>query len=459
MGFVWGVAFWARPYDGMILAVALAPWLLFGGRRTKRAARRRLLFVGAGTVVPIALFAVYATATLGTPFKTHFAILSSDNRPGYGLRGIATGTEQPFGFRDGLGATGANLKWMLGWMFGGALALPLVVWGAVLAFRRARSALVLVGLAVTLVVAYMAFWSPHAIVYGWPGVVYFGPFYYLALLIPIALFTALAIVELFSRHQALGGAALAILVVATGVGLSPKVRPNHEVTEAFEQRAASLEALQVDRGIVFLEGRVYSGWNGLAPFLQNTPKLDGRYVVAQDNGTGNFDVLDRFPDRTPIMFQTVFDAAQPFLVRFDAQRMRVDQGPEASAMIEVIDVEGGHRVAAYARLADGGVYEQILTESSPPGFRQTVSWRLTARDQEGANVVPLTENGSIELGVTLDADDNNGSNSEHKLIYSYRVRDEGVQLLRPARPWQRTTEQPFWYPDVSATMVDQTPPR
>ena len=33
MGFVWGFAFWARPYDGAILALALAPWLLFGGRR------------------------------------------------------------------------------------------------------------------------------------------------------------------------------------------------------------------------------------------------------------------------------------------------------------------------------------------------------------------------------------------------------------------------------------------
>ncbi|HUP71756.1 MAG TPA: glycosyltransferase family 39 protein [Acidimicrobiales bacterium] len=459
MGFMWGVAFWARPYDGAILALALAPWLLFGRRRTKRAALRRLLFVGAGTVLPIAMFAVYTTATLGTPFRTHFSVLGSNNRPGYGLRGIATGTEQPFGFRDGLGATGANMKWMLGWMFGGALALPLVVWGAVLAFRRSRSAYVLVGLAVTLVVAYTAFWSPHAIVYGWPGVVYFGPFYHLALLIPIALFTALGIVELFSRHRALGWAALAILVVATGAGLSPKVRPNREVTEAFEQRAAGLEALQVDRGIVFLEGRSVSGWSGLVPFLQNTPAVDGRYVVAQDNGTGNFDVLDRFPDRTPIMFQTVFDPSEPFLVRYDAQRMSVDQGPEASAMIEVTDIEGGHRVAAYARLDDGGVYEQLLTESSPPGFRHTVSWRLTARDQEGDNVVPLTEDGSVELGVTLDADDDKGSNSEHKLVYSYRVRDERVQLLRPARPWQRTTEQPFWFPDVSATMVDLTAPR
>ena len=456
MGFVWGFAFWARPYDGAILALSLGLWLLFGGQRTKRAAVRRLLFVGFGTVVPLAMFALYTTVTLGSPFHTHFAVLGSDNRPGFGLRGIATGTEQEFTFSDGVGATGANMKWMLGWMFGGALALPLVVWGAVLAIRRTRSASVLVGLAVVLIAAYTAFWSQHAIVYGWNGVVHFGPFYHLALVIPIAMFTALAIVELFTRHRALGFAALAILVAATGVGLSPKIRPNREITEAYEQRAATLAALQVDKGVVFLEGRVDSGWNGITPFLQNTPDVDGRYVLAQDNGTGNFDVLDRFPDRTPIMFQTVFDADEPFLLRYDAQRMSLDQGPETTATIEVTDREGGHRVVAYARLADGLVYEQLLTQSSTPGFRQTVSWRLTAGEQVGDNVVPLTESGSVELGVALDAKNREGSSSEHKLAYSYRVRDQQVQVLRPARPFQRTSEQPYWFPDVTATLVDQT---
>ena len=274
------------------------------------------------------------------------------------------------------------------------------------------------------------------------------------------LFTALGLVELFSRHRAVGGAALAILVVATGVGLSPKVRPNHEITEAFEQRAATLAALQVDRGVVFLEGRVDNGWNGLAPFLQNTPDIDGRYVVAQDNGTGNFDVLDRFPDRTPILFQTVFDPGEPFLVRYDAQRMSVDQGSRDERD------DRDHRPrgrSSRGRVRCGSRMVASMSNSSPnhrrPGFRQTVSWRLTARGQEGDNIVPLTEDGSVELGVTLDADDDKGSNSEHKLVYSYRVRDQAVQVLRPARIWQRTTEQPFWYHDVSGTMVDRTPPR
>jgi hypothetical protein len=454
MGFVWAVAFWARPYDGALLAVVLAPWLLIGGG-TARVTRRRLLFVGLGAAIPLATFALYTTATLGSPFRTHFSVLGRANRPGFGLRGISPGTEQEFTFSDGVGATGANMKWMLGWMFGGALALPLVVWGAVLAFRRTRFTLVLIGLAAVVIVGYTAFWSQHAIVWGWDGVKYFGPFYHLALLIPIALFTALALVELCSRRRAIGGGALVILLIATGAGLAPKVRPNHAITEAFESRAADLEALHIDRGVVFLEGRVDSGWNGLAPFLQNTPDLDGRYVVAQDNGTGNFDVLDRFPDRTPITFLAVFDPGEPFFVRYVPQRMRVDQGPDTTATVDITDRDGGHRVVAYARLEDGSVYEQLLAESSAPGFQSTVSWRLTARAEEGSGVVPLLDNGSVEIGVTLDAADDRGPNSEHKLVYSYRVRDERVQLLRPARSWQRTTAQPFWGHDITGTVVER----
>ena len=111
---------------------------------------------------------------------------------------------------------------------------------------------------------------------------------------------------------------------------------------------------------------------------------------------------------------------------------------------------------AYARVEGGGVREQLLTESSPPGFRSTVSWRLTNRDEQGAAVVPLNENGRLELGVTLDADDSKGPNSEHMLVYAYRLLDERVQLLRPARSWQRTTAQPFWFHDISAAVVDLT---
>jgi len=37
-----------------------------------------------------------------------------------------------------------------------------------------------------------------------------------------------------------------------------------------------------------------------------------------------------------------------------------------------------------------------------------------------------------------------------------RLRDKRVQLLRPARAWQRTTAQPFWFHDISGAVVDQS---
>ena len=456
-GFVWGVAFWARPYDGIVLAGALGLWFVFGGSRSPRAVVRRLAAVAAGAVLPLALFAWYLTITLGSPFHTHFAVLGDGNRPGFGSRGITPYAEAHFGARDGLGATGANLKWMLGWMFGGALALPLLVWGGRRAFVRARSAtMLLIVFAIGLIAGYTAFWSPHAIVYGWSGVQHFGPFYHLALVIPIALFTAAGVVELWERRRVLGVASFAVLVVATGVGLAPKVRLNRSVTDDFEDRAAALDALEVDRGVLFLEGRIDYGWDGLVPFLQNAPDLDNRYVVAQDNGPGNFDVLDRFPDRTPITFHAIFDEDEPFSVRYVPRRLSVDEGA-STRILEVTDAEGGHRIVAYARLDDGRTYEQLLDDASTAGARRSVDWRLGARDDPAPTDVRLNATGWLELGVRFENRVSTNIEDDHRIIYAYRVHEGKVQVLQPGRALRLIPGTETTIHDVTEVLADRTP--
>ena len=456
-GFVWGVAFWARAYDGTVLACALGLWFVFGGARAPRAVLRRLVAVAAGAAIPLALFAWYLTITLGSPFHTHFAVLGDGNRPGFGSRGITPYAEGEFGKHDGIGATGANLKWMIGWMFGGAVALPVLIWGGRRAFMRARAqTMLLIVFAAGLIVAYMAFWSPHAIVYGWPGVVHFGPFYHLALVIPIALFTAAGLVALWEHRRALGIASFAILVIATGVGLAPKVRPNRDVTNAYEDRAASLEALGVERGVVFLEGRIDYGWDGLTPFLQNAPDLDGRYVVAQDNGPGNFDALDRFPDRTPISFRAVADDDEPSVVRYVARRLSVDQGVAPTRRLEVTDTDGGHRIVGYARLDDGRIFEQILDESSTAGARRTVDWRLWAGDDPSATDVPISASGWLELGVRFENRISTNIEEDHRILYAYRVHQGNVQLLQPGRAVRLIPGTETTVHDITGLLVDRT---
>jgi hypothetical protein len=459
-GFVWALAFWARPYDGTILAVALAPWFLFAGRPSRSDAARRVGVVACGAVAPLAAFAVYSAVTIGSPFRSHFSIMGDGNRPGFGWRGITEQAETHFTFGDGLSGTGANLKWMVGWMFGGALALPLVVWGARLAFKRARATTsVLLGLSATLLVAYTAYWSPHAIVWNWDGIELFGPYYHHALVIPIALFTAAGAVELWHRRRAAGAVTFVALLVATGIGIAPKVRPNEAITDDLKARAAELDALQVDRAVVFLEGRIDYGWSGIAPFLQNAPDLDGRYVVAQDNGPGNFDVLDRFPDRVPIAFHAVLDVHEPFLARHAPLRMSVERAPTLPRSFEVVDAEGGHRVIAYARLEDGRVYEQMLSDSSAAGFRKAFEWRISARDEPEAADVPLNAVGWLEVGVRFDSLDGTVTDADHKLDFGYRVTDDEVQLLQPGRAWRLIPGSETWGYDVTGVLVDRTEPR
>jgi hypothetical protein len=457
-GFVWAFGFWARPYDGAILAAVLGPWLLFAGKPALVGIVRRAVAFGSGAVWPLAAFASYTTVTLGSPFHSHFSILGDGNRPGFGWRGISDGAETHFTFVDGLSGTGASLQWMVGWMFGGALAVPLVLWGGRLAWRRSRAATgVLVSLAAMVLVAYTAFWSPHAIVWNWDGIERFGPFYHLALVIPIALFTAAGAVELWQRRRLLGAAVFVALLVATGVGLAPKVRPNRSVTDAYEARSAALDALHIDRALVFLEGRIDYGWSSAAPFLQNSWALDGRYVVAQDSGPWNFDALDRFPDRTPVAFHAVYDPDKPLNARYVPVRLSVDRGSALQRTFEVTDTSGGHRVVAYARLDDGREYEQVLDASSTPGFRTTFEWRLAAHDEPRVAEVLLGEQGWIEFGVRFDNLDGTITEVVHKIDFGYRVRDDEVQLIRPGRAWQVNPESGMWGLDVTGALTDLTP--
>jgi hypothetical protein len=294
-------------------------------------------------------------------------------------------------------------------------------------------------------------------VWNWEGVEHFGPFYHLALVIPIALFTAAGAVEVWRRRRVLGGATFLALIVATGVGIEPKVRPNRSITEAFEASAAELDAMQLDRAVVFLEGRIDYGWNGVAPFLQNSPDLDTRYVVAQDGGPTNFDVIDRFPDRTPVAFHAVFDPGEPLFVRYAPMLVIVERGASLPRTFEVTDEAGGHRVVAYARLDDGRTFEQLVDASSVPGLRRTFEWRLSARDEPRVAEVLLGEQGWIELGVRFDNLDGTVTEAEHKLDFGYRVREGEVQLLRPGRAWRLIPGTEMWGHDITGVLVDRTP--
>src|SRR5262249_44962286 len=149
----------------------------------------------------------------------------------------------------------------------------------------------------------------------------------------------------------------------------------------------------------------------------------GRYVVAQDNGPGNFEVLDRFPERTPITFQAVFDGNQPFLARYAPLRLSVDDRLSPTRSFDVHDTDGGHRVVAYARLDDGRQYEQLLDATSAAGSRRSVEWRLSATDEPGVADVPLNDSGWLELGVRFDSVDPAVPGGDHKIVYGYRVRE------------------------------------
>ena len=72
----------------------------------------------------------------------------------------------------------------------------------------------------------------------WPGVQTLGPFYHLAVLVPVAILGALGFDLLWRRQgtaRRVGVAAVLAGVALTAVGLPPKVEANAEVRDDFQE--------------------------------------------------------------------------------------------------------------------------------------------------------------------------------------------------------------------------------
>ena len=104
---------------------------------------------------------------------------------------------------------------------------------------------VLAGVAASFAVGYAVFWSPYSIVALWPGVQTMGPFYHLALLIPLTLFGAAGLAALFERTRVGTITLVAIMLVATGLGFNSQVQRNLQVTDQY--RATMLVQLSSRR--------------------------------------------------------------------------------------------------------------------------------------------------------------------------------------------------------------------
>ena len=283
-----GLTATVRPYDALLVSVPLLVW---AWKRMGRGVRPRRLPVagwwvlgGAGPALGLGLYDQLAT---GHVFKLPFNLLESSDNVGFGVhRLFPTDLPHHFGLVEGLAGVGNHLALMLIWVAGG----PVLVLLAALGWRRAlgrradhepgdrqpgtpgeRGALVaLIGAGVLLAVGYVMFWGAWNAAVLWGGTAMVGPFYFMPLVVPLALLGAEGLSAIARRPTGRVAAVMGLVAVTLAVAIP---------TMAGDARASRQD------GALLALARRAPAWAG-GPALVFVPGQDS-FVMHPVNVLGN----------------------------------------------------------------------------------------------------------------------------------------------------------------------------
>ena len=332
-GLAWGLAFAMRPYDALLFAAPIVGWVALR-RPVRRPSARAMAAFAAPVTVGLACFFAWNNAATGSPFRLPFAVLEPDDTLGFGIRRLyPTDTGYDFGIRQGLsGAVRHGL--LLGyWLAGGVVLLVLA---AVAVVRRSARgpAGSLAAVAVVLPLGYIFFWGPWNATVLWGGTRYVGPFYYLPLVVPVAVLGARAVGDL--RRWRPGAAVLAGLAVVSVTAATMFVvvdenlaftRHSRAIVELVAGAEGSPKLVFAATSTPFLMHE--------SPVIANRWDLSGPVVYAVARGDGDLEVARLHPDRSYFHLDLVAAYREPD-ERFAARLERLKIVRAARVELDVI---------------------------------------------------------------------------------------------------------------------------
>ncbi len=202
-GLVLAVSGTLRPFDTVLLA---APFALALARQRAIPRLKVFAFAAAGAAPLVVLTGLYNAAATGNPFRLPFNLLEPSDKIGFGTRRIfPEDTSRSFGAGQAVHGTllhfGAE---PLVWYAAGLLVLPAVV--VRLAVRRASTGPrlpLLLQSSLVFLLGYFFFWGPWnaSVLFGGPRRI--GPFYALALLLPLVVSAVPVLASLARRAPVL----------------------------------------------------------------------------------------------------------------------------------------------------------------------------------------------------------------------------------------------------------------
>ncbi|MBM9469254.1 DUF7846 domain-containing protein [Nakamurella leprariae] len=490
------VAAWARPFDALLVVLPFAVWALWTTWSTRDAAPdsadsthvgtrgrrwwRWMLPVLAGALPVGALALGYHALVLGDPLRLPYTVTGTRDGFGFGARGVFDDATFDFTPADGVEGLLVNLRWVPSWIAGGLVLLVLAVVG--LLRTRGDRRWSVAALAVVVPLGYLTFWGPYAMGVNWEGVVLFGPYYLLPVVLPLVVFGAAALVGLVrdgrtstQRWRRWAAPVVVVVMVAvTATAVPDKITRNLAVQDEFRAIQALVEAEVPDDSVVFLPFRGNSGYLGSTPFLENDPDLDGPVLYAEDRGAEDFAVLDRFGDRAAFRLSHALPGGQVLGGPVRLDRLTVDRGARIELRIELdlpddatADPDPGRSVVAYVGDGTTDLQTRPVPDPADAGERIELGWTVAAPDAATGPagddpVVRLPgdrSSGVLAVGVQLGGTDGTGARWELRL--PYRVIDGGRQLevLQPGQSWSRPAGTGAgWAVDLTSGVVTGIPP-
>jgi 4-amino-4-deoxy-L-arabinose transferase-like glycosyltransferase len=476
-GAAFGVGFFARPFDALLFALPFGVAVVWKLRGQGRALARVGGCLAGGALPILTLAMIYNAHTMGSPLALPFTVTSRYDTLGFGRRGIFADSTSDFSPLDGVRGLTENLQWFPTWSFGGWITFALAGFAVVVLVRsgwRHRPWLVaLAGSAVAVCLGYVVFWSPFSMAVVWPGAELLGPYYHLAVLVPLAILGALGVDRLYqgSRHQRrVALAAVVAGVTVTGLGLPGKIEANAEVTADYVAIRDQVDALGLTDAVLIVPARGTEGFQSPAPFLENRPDLDQPVLYAEDREEENLALFDRYADRgihqLVQQHEAGDDLLEPSLVPI---RLRLERGDELT--LELTVTNPSDRAHAIAYIGDGRRRErQVLDDDSQWGDKYSVTWTLAADDTREGSVaeertfVPrVTDAGVLTVGFAAENAATILGDHRWERRFPYRIVDGEVQIIRPGRSYELLVDRGdrYWIPrnidDVVAEVDGSTP--
>ena len=307
-GLMLGIAFWARPYDAVLFAAPLLVWqaVRCHHRADPVGLGRFLTVVGLGAVPGLLAFLGYNALTTGSPLRLPFRLQEQADNLGFGER--RTNRLEPFfdyTAKAAWRATSENARLLLTWSFGSVMLLVLGIYGTFLR-PLARARWLLAAWFVVWPCGFFFFWGSFSYIFRWDGGRYLGPYYYLPMLVPLAIGAGFGIQRIWDHVQARW--VIGVFVLAAVVLVTPQfgnaLDDNRARTEHRRLVAAAVDdAVQAvgrsdDGVLIFLPGVWGPNLQHPFSFLRNAPGYDGGRVYALDGGNRDLALQREYPDRT-----------------------------------------------------------------------------------------------------------------------------------------------------------------